>query len=682
MMMIMIRYCLILSLIFQPVGATGHFYSVGDSIDLWTIKVGPSNYPQERYDYYSLPFCAPSNGDHPSKTGQFNKLKPPTLGESLSGVVLRHSGHNVSFLTESTEECTTMPLDRNQADQFRNAVENTWFYQFLIDDLPVSGMIGEMLPARVISTGEGVDFHNVSNNPDRNKMYPYIFSDRTLTIFTNTEGQILRADLAAHSRSLKELKEGERYTFQLNVTWRMEDTLYETGLEFASRYDRYGDHESLVQLWNAGFMNVMILLLLVNFILKLRKAMKKGLQDDEDEDTLSESPRTHIQNDVVRTPSHLPLLAACVGSGCHLALTILGVIVFSLLSRKPDSSSVREGCWPAIFVCSTLTSMTSGFVAGKLAQIYDPSTDQRTGLPRVDVNAESGFDLSLKEDEALPSQSSEPVGDDRDHPFVSDLSDDLLPKPKPSSPALDNSSSFTRNRVWWKTIGLTMVLLPSLNIFTLLILSTLSSIQGTQHTLNLSVFVKLVLSWMFASAPLSLLGAWVGSLCAGMSSGDRAIRNSLVAPVPRPIPTDLPWQSPILIAGFVNFLAITYALQRIFRSFWVHTFYTGFLYLLVNFITAMVTVSATSVLVVYYSLKVGNYNWTWTAFGSGAVTFVYVLLYGLYVWCSALMSGFFQTVSYFVVLVWVAALVGVLFGSVAFGAAHRFVAVLFQHKSV
>ena len=70
------------------------------------------------------------------------------MGEHLGGHALRHSGHDIKFLSKSKkpETCTTKPLTLQEADHFAKAIQHRWFYQMYLDDLPVWGMVGEMLP--------------------------------------------------------------------------------------------------------------------------------------------------------------------------------------------------------------------------------------------------------------------------------------------------------------------------------------------------------------------------------------------------------------------------------------------------------------------------------------------------------------------------------------------------------
>lgn len=136
---------------------------------LWVNKVGPYNNPQETYNYYSLPFCRSSaNSGH----------RWGGLGEVLGGNELIDSQIDIKFgskywlfmliflynnysllpsvygcvyalhifylilrndvllfyLAENTEKTTIceLELDPTKAKQFRDAIENSYWFEFFI----------------------------------------------------------------------------------------------------------------------------------------------------------------------------------------------------------------------------------------------------------------------------------------------------------------------------------------------------------------------------------------------------------------------------------------------------------------------------------------------------------------------------------------------------------------------
>ena len=68
-------------------------YAVGEKIRLWVNKVGPYNNPQETYNYYYLPFCAPQTDQKPAH-------KWGGLGEVLGGNELIDSQLDIKFRSE------------------------------------------------------------------------------------------------------------------------------------------------------------------------------------------------------------------------------------------------------------------------------------------------------------------------------------------------------------------------------------------------------------------------------------------------------------------------------------------------------------------------------------------------------------------------------------------------------
>ena len=65
-------------------------YKAEEPVKLWVNKVGPYNNPQETYNYYSLPFCQPSEKPIHKWGG---------LGEVLGGNELIDSQLEMKFLS-------------------------------------------------------------------------------------------------------------------------------------------------------------------------------------------------------------------------------------------------------------------------------------------------------------------------------------------------------------------------------------------------------------------------------------------------------------------------------------------------------------------------------------------------------------------------------------------------------
>ena len=111
-----------------------------------------------------------------------------------------------------------------------------------LDDLPVWGMVGEMLPGDgSLEKKEKNDLQRLDHVGDisdaqASDLKPYVYTARTLTISHNAD-QVVKVDLTSDPKSLEEVVEGAELTFSMLISWK------ETPDEFHSRFDRYLDHD-------------------------------------------------------------------------------------------------------------------------------------------------------------------------------------------------------------------------------------------------------------------------------------------------------------------------------------------------------------------------------------------------------------------------------------------------------
>ncbi|CAD6344136.1 unnamed protein product [Miscanthus lutarioriparius] len=104
-------------------------YKTEEPVKLWVNKVGPYNNPQETYNYYSLPFCQPSENPAHKWGG---------LGEVLGGNELIDSQIDIKFIKNVDKGAIcTIELDAQKVQQFANAIENSYWFELFI------GFVGE-----------------------------------------------------------------------------------------------------------------------------------------------------------------------------------------------------------------------------------------------------------------------------------------------------------------------------------------------------------------------------------------------------------------------------------------------------------------------------------------------------------------------------------------------------------
>ncbi|XP_066318612.1 transmembrane 9 superfamily member 1-like [Miscanthus floridulus] len=329
---------LLVLLPFAAASDSDHKYQAEEPVTLWVNKVGPYNNPQETYNYYNLPFCHASE-NHVNKWGG--------LGEVLGGNELIDSQIDIKF-RKNVDKATicSLDLDLVKAKQLSDAIENSYWFEFFIDDLPLWGFVGEA---------------------DRNNDNKYfLFTHKNIVIRYNGN-QIIHVNLTQESPKLIDVNKALDMTYSVN--WEP------TNITFAHRFDVYLDYpffEHQIHWFSIfnSFMMVIFLTGLVSMILMrtLRNDYAKYARDDDDIETLErdvneESGWKLVHGDVFRPPCNLVLLSALVGIGTQLAAQILLVILLAIIGMLYIG---RGAIVTTFIVCYALTSFISGYVSGAL----------------------------------------------------------------------------------------------------------------------------------------------------------------------------------------------------------------------------------------------------------------------------------------------------------------------------
>ncbi|XP_052138718.1 transmembrane 9 superfamily member 1-like [Oryza glaberrima] len=315
-----------------------HKYKVEEPVKLWVNKVGPYNNPQETYNYHSLPFCQPSENPAHKWGG---------LGEVLGGNELIDSQIDIKFLrNEERGSICTLELDSKKVQQFSDAIDNSYWFEFFMDDLPLWGFVGE------------------TDKNNENKRY--LYTHKSILVKYN-DNRIIHVNLTQESPKL--LEAGKKLDMTYSVKW------LQTDVTFARRFEVYLDYpffEHQIHWFSIfnSFMMVIFLTGLVSMILMrtLRNDYAKYAREDDDLESLErdvneESGWKLVHGDVFRPPRSLAFLSAVVGIGTQLAALILLVIVLAIVGMLYVG---RGSIITTFIVCYALTSFISGYVSGGL----------------------------------------------------------------------------------------------------------------------------------------------------------------------------------------------------------------------------------------------------------------------------------------------------------------------------
>ena len=603
-----------------------HHYARDEPVVVWVSSVTPYHNPSEAYAMSDLPLCAPAR--RPDAPAQ----RAPHLGELLIGSALQNSDLDVRFRADvpKTKLCSQPALSDEAARLLAYAVSNHYLAAFLVDDLPVYAMIGEL----VMDEKDVEDLErDAESSPHGIADNTFVYTHRELSVGFNGD-QIVAVNLSVSEP--QPVKAGAAYELTYAVSW------VESAVPFDQRFNRYIDQDmrrTQVRWFgviNSALMAVFLCGTVALILLRtLRADFARYIRDEEEEGgglaTASGSGALDaghsslgdetgwklVSGDVFRRPSNIVMYSALVGVGSHLFLLAVLVLGASLAgSLHVDRGAVLKA---GVFGYA-LTSLASGFFSGAFYRSLVPAPAAAKGAAAAD-------------------------GDDGG------------------------------SRDWMRVMLLSAVLFPALCVAVSCVLSGVALSYGTSSYVSLWTILKLAAVWTAVSAPLTVIGTMLGRRNAVASPPFR------VTAVPRPVPPRAWYMGRVflcLAAGFLPFGSVFVEIYYVATSAWGHAIYAAWaLFLVVLLILAMV-VSCVSVVSVYLLLNAEDHGWHWHSFLSGASVSLYVFAYACYFFVFRTeMTGALQAAFYFGYSFIACAALGAMTGTVGTVAAMAFVRAIY-----
>lgn len=274
----------------------------------------------------------------------------------LEGDQLSDSGLSIGFKQDQrmTKICDLV-LDADSAATFTNAVQQHYWYQMYIDELPIRGMLGEYMMAELaIDPKDG--------GGSMLKEQGFLYMHKEFSISYNGQ-QIIEVNLT--SENPRPILPGTVGALTFSVTW------VETSKSFVNRFDRYLEFafmEHQIHWFSIlnSFMMVVLLCGLVALILMrtlkndyARYTSAEGDSLEMDLDRITEDSGWKVcHGDVFRAPKYLLFYASLIGSGHQLICLALCGITLTMFATMYDE---RGSAMTAFLVCYSLTSVVAGY---------------------------------------------------------------------------------------------------------------------------------------------------------------------------------------------------------------------------------------------------------------------------------------------------------------------------------
>lgn len=329
--------------------AAGKRYKPHDPVFIIANKVGPFNNPSETYQYYSLPFC---------RTAGKQKRHHHELGEYLVGDRKVTSPYQVSFLDNvQWFLLCEKTLDQSDVKSFADAIEDDYYFEMFVEDLPMWGYIGEV---------EGEDLLLGHLETARRYLYPHLH----FSIGYNVD-QIVSVNVSTNPQRKVDITDEEIDTdvsFSYSVEW-----VAKPNLKWEDRMSRYHDSRFLPGTFEIHWLSiinsfVLVLLLTAFLTIILMRVLKNDITRymdvEEDEMGEEETGWKLIHGDVFRFPNYTNVFAALVGAGGQLCCTTFLLLLCAITSFFRPTK--RGAILTAIIVLYALTSFIGGFISARL----------------------------------------------------------------------------------------------------------------------------------------------------------------------------------------------------------------------------------------------------------------------------------------------------------------------------
>lgn len=290
-------------------------------------------------------------GDHISNSVydiRFRGMRILFLRTLLALLLLKFLGHITVPI--AWQQLCELHLTPSEIQQFRQAIDKAYYFEFFVDDLPVRGFVGIK-----------------EQREDGDASY-FLFKHLHFTILYNGD-RVIHANVTSDSRQVIDLGSGKEnkdliVEFSYSVKWIMTTTSYEKRMELFR--DNFFEADLDIH-WLSILNSFVLVLLLTGFVvLILRRVLHSDFdryarRSDNPDEELDDSGWKLVHGDVFRLPENVTILAAFCGAGVHLLL--LGVIgmILALAGYFPFGDS--GAAYATLIFLYAFTSFFGGLVS-------------------------------------------------------------------------------------------------------------------------------------------------------------------------------------------------------------------------------------------------------------------------------------------------------------------------------
>ena len=180
---------------------------------------------------------------------------------------------------------------------------------------------------------------------------------------------------------------------------------------------------------------------------------------------------------------------------------------------------------------------------------------------------------------------------------------------------------------WLKMSLLTAIFFPGTLFFGYIIIDIILLIEKSNAAVRFLDIISLFCLWIFCTLPLILIGSFLGIKSKKLSMPCKV--NAVPTIMPHK-PWYLHYRYLFLLTGLIIFVTIFFELTFVMGALWKQQIYYIATFLWISFYFFIFVSGEISVIVVYWNLCWGDYNWWWKSFLIGASPVFYFVGYSVY----------------------------------------------------
>lgn len=286
------------------------------------------------------------------------KRRREDFGERLVGDRKVVSPYEITFLDNVPWRLLCeQSFSQAELRMFTHAIENDYYFEMFIEDLPMWGYIGEV---------EGEDVLLGHLETVRRYIYPHLH----FSIGYNTD-QVVSVNVSTNPQRKVDITEefdGTEVAFSYSVEW-----LARLDLKWGSRMSRYHDSRFLPGTFEIHWLSIInsfVLVLLLTAFLTiimmrvLKNDFSRYMEVEEDEIGEEETGWKLINGDVFRFPPFANGLTALLGAGAHLLCVTLLLLICAISNCIVPTK--RGAILTAMIILYACTAPIGGFVSARL----------------------------------------------------------------------------------------------------------------------------------------------------------------------------------------------------------------------------------------------------------------------------------------------------------------------------